>query len=123
MEPAAGDEEESAGKVVERPASPPAAASSPAPASGAGSPRVPAFPLASVAAAAVTVKVAVGGADRSTTSSASAMLRASSFLSGGLGPEVPQEVASPLNIADEALRLLWEALKEVGGAVEPSFKV
>lgn len=123
MEPATGAEAESAGKEDDHPVSPQVAASSPALADGTGSPGAPTFPLVSVATAAMTVKVAVGEADRSATSSASAMLGASSFLSGGLATVVPQEVTVPLSTTDEALKRLWEALKEVGQAVEPSLKV
>lgn len=50
-------------------------------------------------------------------------LGVSSFLSGGLAPEVSQEVAPSLGAVDEALRRLWEVLKEVGRTVELGFKV
>lgn len=123
VEPAADAKVGDAGKDDVHPVASQAVASSPAPVGGTGSPGMPAFPLASVAVAVATMGVAVGGANHSVTSSAGTTLRACSFLSGGFGPEVPQEVIVPLSTADEALRRLWEALKEVGQAVEPGFKV
>lgn len=74
------------------------AAFSPTPVGGTGSPGTPDFPLVSMAAAAVIVRVVVGGADHSATSSTSATPRACSFLSGGLEYEVPREVAEPLSV-------------------------
>lgn len=123
MEPMADVGAEGAAKADEHPASPPVATSLPIPAGRTGHPGAPVFPLASVAAAASIMRVNVGGANRSAASSSSAMPRASSFLSGGLAPVVPQEVVAPLSTTDEVLRRLWEAMKEVGQAVEPSFKV
>lgn len=123
LEPAASVEAENIGKDDVHPEASPVAASLPAPVSKASSPGAPAFPFASVAAVVTTVRVAVGGADRSVNSTANAMPGASSFLSEGLGLEVPQEVATPLSTADEALRCLWEALKEVRQAMDPGFMV
>lgn len=87
------------------------------------SPKVFVFPLASVVATSGTAKVTVGGAGQPATPLADLPWEVPSFLHGGFTSEAPQEVAASLWVADEALKHLWQVLKEVGLSVEPSFKV